>query len=65
MSGRLSLPEFGEDESDGEETVLVGDALNVYVGWQANGQKDPFIPVHEYARIFSSGTSGDLSVANN
>jgi hypothetical protein len=57
--------ESDEDESEGEETVLVGDTLHVYVGWQANGQKDPFIPVHEHARIFSSCTSGDLSVTNN
>jgi hypothetical protein len=54
-----------EDESEGEEIVLVGDTFHVYVGWLANTQKDPFIPVHEYARIFSSCTSGDLSVANN
>jgi hypothetical protein len=54
-----------EDESEGEETVLVGDTFHVYVGWLANTQKDPFIPVHEHARIFSSCTSGDLSVAYN
>jgi hypothetical protein len=57
--------ESDEDESEGEETVLVGGTLHIYVGWLANGQKDPFIPVHEHARIFSSCTSGDLSVANN
>jgi hypothetical protein len=57
--------ESDEDESEGEETVLVGDTLHVYVDWQANGQKDPFIPVHKYARIFSACASGDLSVANN
>jgi len=54
-----------EDDSEGEETVLVGDTLPVYVGWLVNGQKDPFIPVHRHARIFSFCTSGDLSVANN
>ena len=53
-----------EDESEGEE-IVVGDTLYVHVGWLANGQKDSVIPVHEYARIFSSCTSGDLSVANN
>lgn len=54
-----------EDESECEEIVVVGDTLHVHVGWLANGQKDPFIPVHEYARIFSSCTSGDISVPNN
>jgi len=54
-----------EGESEGEETVLVGDTLHAYVGCLANDPKDPFISVHEHARIFSSCTSGDLSVANN
>ncbi len=57
--------ESDEDESEGEETVVVGDTPHVYVDWLADGQKDPFIPVHEHARIFSSCTSGDLSVSNN
>ena len=57
--------ESDEDDSEGEETVLVSDTLHVYVDWQANGQKDPFIPVHKHARIFSTCASGDLSVANN
>jgi hypothetical protein len=57
--------ESEENESEGEETVLVGDTLHVYIGWLANSQKDSFIPVHEHARILSSCTSGDLSVANN
>lgn len=58
-------PESDEGESEGEETVLVGDALHVYDDWLANGQKDPSISVHEYARILSSCTSGDLSVIDN
>jgi len=29
--------ESDEDDSEGEETVLVGDTLHVYVGWLANG----------------------------
>jgi hypothetical protein len=29
--------ESDEDESEGEETILVGDTLHVYVSWLANG----------------------------
>lgn len=59
------VSESDEDESEGEETVLVGDTIYVCVGCLANDQKDPFIPVHEHARIFTSRTSGSLPIANN
>ncbi len=45
--------ESDEDESEGEEAVVVGDTPHVYVDWLADSQKDPFIPVHEHARIFA------------
>jgi hypothetical protein len=48
--------ESDEDDSEGEEALLVRDARYSSVGWLANGQKDPFTTVREHARFFASST---------
>ncbi len=38
---RAIVSESDEDDSDGEEALLVSDASHALVGWLANGQKTP------------------------
>ena len=59
------VSESDENGSEGEETLLVSDAPYGFVGWPADGQKDPFITVLEHARILSAFTPGDIPIVNN
>jgi hypothetical protein len=59
------VSESDENGSEGEEALLVSDAPYGFVGWPADGQKDPFITVLEHARILSSFTPGDIPIVNN
>jgi len=59
------VSECDEDDSEGEEALLVSDAPYNPVGLLANGQKDPLITVHEHARVFSSCAPRGLPIVNN
>jgi hypothetical protein len=48
--------ESDEDESEGEEALLVRDTCCVHVLRIANRWKDPVAPIYEHARIFSTYT---------
>jgi hypothetical protein len=59
------VSESDEDDSEGEEALLVSDAPYDLVGFLANDQKDPLITVLEHARVFSSCAPGGLPIVNN
>ena len=62
---QTTVSESDEDGSEGEEALLVSGAPHAFLGWQANGQKDPLITVLKHARILPSCAPGDIPIVNN